>query len=169
MRRRMLAWRPTWNPEEVWVEQVRWIDQTEPETEPESALGEAADPPAEAYKPVLLERILDLCHLPGDILAVVLTAVTVFVGYGISGIAALVATPFVLAARVVGFAPWCVDVRLDGVLVDKRYAPNGGAVGRLIDTAAQDLQSSRFRTELPRAQLLVDGPDHALEPDDLAG
>ena len=102
MRRRMLAWRPTWNPEEVWVEQVRWIDQTEPETEPESALGEAADPPAEADKPVLLERILDLCHLPGDILAVVLTAVTVFVGYGISGIAALVATPFVLAARVVG-------------------------------------------------------------------
>ncbi|WP_344780139.1 hypothetical protein [Gordonia caeni] len=167
VRRRLLAWRPAVGHGGFGVESVHWIDQTLPLPDPDPVEDTCAA--AEREKPTLLDRVVDLVNLPGHVETAVLLPLVLGLVYVISGLAALVATPFVLTARVLGAARWCVDVRIDGVLVDMRFARTGAAADRLIGAAAEDLQARRFRTELESAQPVLTFPDHDIGPDDLAG
>lgn len=144
VRRRVLAWHPAAGHRGFGVESVHWIDQTRPGSDSARGTGAAAEP----AKPKLL--------LSGLV-------------YLISGPAALVATPFIFIARVLGLARWCVDVRIDGVLVDMRFARGRAGADRLIDDAADQLQRHRFRTELESALPVLAFPDYDIGPDDLAG
>lgn len=116
VRRRLLAWRPAVGHGGFGVESVHWIDQTLPLPDPDPDLEEDTGTAAEPEKPTVLDRVVDLVNLPGHVETAVLLPLVLGLVYVTSGLASLVATPFVLTARVLGAARWCVDVRIDGVL-----------------------------------------------------
>ncbi len=89
--------------------------------------------------------------------------------YLLSWLSALLATPAVLAARAAGLAPWCIDVRIDDALVDKRYASGWTSTRQLIDETAAELRDNRFRTRMESTLPVTSGFDPEIGPDDLAG
>lgn len=67
----------------------------------------------------------------------------------------LVLTPVVLGLRVTRVMRWRIDVRVDGVLVDKRFVRGGLDTRRLIEEIGRQLSAGKFCTTDPSAV----GPD----------
>ncbi|AVM00019.1 hypothetical protein C6V83_06785 [Gordonia iterans] len=165
VRRRLLAWRPVWGTTGL-TGSVHWIDQRMPDPVPEPESELKPDQTDDEGGAGWLDTML---NLPDYIAAAFLLPIALTAAYLLSGLSALLATPAVLAARAAGLVPWCIDVRIGDVLVDKRFASGGSSTRQVIAEAAAELHDGRFRTRLESAQPVTSGFDPEIGPDDLAG
>lgn len=63
----------------------------------------------------------------------------------VSGFCCLLATPFVYALRLLGVIAWCIEVRIDGALVDRQFVKGRQASEMRMQEIADLLADNHFQ------------------------